>query len=79
MSPEDKKLFEDFFDMFSTPGWARLIENTQQLQSQLESVRNITDEKTFWMNKGRVAELDNIINLKAYMEMIYEQENDEAA
>ena len=79
MSPEDKKMYEDFFDMFATPGWKRLEEKAKELIVTINDVHNIKDLESLHYTRGRIVELHTIVTLKETMERFhaYQLENDD--
>lgn len=71
------KFFEDARDMFLTEGWKTFIKDIETNIVNLR-IENLEDEKAFWMAKGQLGVLHQIVG---YENMVYhaEQEEDDAS
>lgn len=72
MSPEDKDMFDDYFELFNHPGWKRLMVDLQNNLEAVDTLRGVADEKMLYRNQGKVEVLENLIHLKVYIENLYE-------
>ncbi len=72
MSPEDQLMFREYFDMFNTPGWARLIADLEDNRVLVNTVRNVPDAAMLHKLQGKLEVLDNMISLRLYMENLYD-------
>jgi hypothetical protein len=83
MSPEDQKMFNEYFDLFMQPGWSRLITDLEENLVTIDTIRGIPDDVTLYRNQGRLEILQNIISLKLFMENLYDdmirEDNNEVA
>lgn len=60
----DKEILEKRLDLFTTDAWSILTQELTDMAESMESIRNIDDEKTLFINKGAVGVLNMIINLE---------------
>mgnify|MGYP003389267953 CR=1 FL=1 len=60
----DLEFLEKRLDLFTTESWGLLIEELTNMADSMESIQNIDDEKTLFVNKGAVGILNMIINLE---------------
>ena len=77
----DKKLqhyYEETFSMMSTEGWKYLIEDLKELETNLDNVRTVKDERSLNYRLGQLDILDLILNRKKTCEDVYEQLQQEA-
>lgn len=79
MDRETQDLFENYFDLFSRPGWKQFVDN---LEVNLQSVSRLDDIKTtedLYRAKGAREVLSRIVNFKALIEQSYEEAKETAA
>ena len=60
----DLEFLEKRLDLFTTDSWGLLVEELTNMAESMESITNIDDEKTLFVNKGSVGILNMIINLE---------------
>jgi len=72
MTPEDKKYYEDLFDMYSTDGWKHLMEDLKVHAKYYNSVRNVSDNTPLEFQKGRLDEIDFLLNHEKVMKESYD-------
>ena len=60
----DKEVLEKRLDLFVNEAWGLLTEELTTMAESLESIKNIDDSNTLFINKGAVGILDMIINLE---------------
>ena len=60
----DKEVLEQRLDIFSLDAWAVLQDELMNMATSMESILNINDEKTLFVNKGAVGVLNMIVNLE---------------
>jgi hypothetical protein len=69
----DQEFLEKRLDMMSTDGWSLLMEELTDMASSLESIKNIDDEKTLFINKGAVGILNMVVNMRESTKFALEQ------
>jgi len=80
LTKDDEKYYEQYFDLFVTPGWKQLLTD---LKESLNSYRieDIKDEASLNLVKGERTVLHRLLNFEASMketyDMILESENAE--
>lgn len=59
MTKTDDEYYENFINMFTTPGWKQLIEDTVETIDALErrALYNVTTMEQFHQMKGRLLQL----------------------
>lgn len=72
------KQYEDYFDLFSRPGWALLMEDIDLMIEGIDSVDNINSFEDLKFIQGQMTILKRIRNLSVTMEAAYEDINEEA-
>jgi len=72
MSPEDQKMFNEYFELFMQPGWSRLMTDLEENLVTVDTIRGIPDDVTLYRNQGKLEILQNIISLKLFMENLYD-------
>tara|TARA_B110000483_G_scaffold42707_1_gene53167 strand:+ start:14 stop:235 length:222 start_codon:yes stop_codon:yes gene_type:complete len=60
----DREILEKRLDLFVNEAWGLLTEELTTMAESLESIKNIDDSNTLFINKGAVGILDMIINLE---------------
>tara|TARA_R110000803_G_scaffold14845_2_gene41259 strand:- start:1272 stop:1493 length:222 start_codon:yes stop_codon:yes gene_type:complete len=60
----DREILEKRLDLFVNESWGLLTEELTTMAESLESIKNIDDSNTLFINKGAVGILDMIINLE---------------
>ena len=60
----DKEILETRLDLFTTDAWVILRQELSDMSASMESIMNINDEKTLFVNKGAVGVLNMVINLE---------------
>lgn len=77
MSPEDLKAYEEYFDLFSRPGWTRLVEDLSESLDVVLDIRNAKDEKDLFTNQGKADVLKQIVTLQETMDRLYQEYSDD--
>lgn len=77
MSPEDQKMFDDYFDLFCLDGWKRLEEDLTASTKSLETVYNVKDMESLWHAKGKLEALNNLITFRDTINLMYEDMRDQ--
>ena len=78
MSPEDRKYYDLYFDLFASDGWKQLIEDVKKeadYEKQTAAYVGSTDE--FLVRKGRVQLYDWILNMPQIVEHNYKNLTDD--
>lgn len=71
---KDKALqaeYEELFATFSTPGWARLMKQTEALRKQLDTVRGVKDLHELGVRTGEVKNLAWLLGYAQACEYAY--------
>ena len=72
-NPEVQKQFDDYFDLFSRPGWKLLVEDLEEIVKTLDSLDYVDSMEKLQYNKGQLEILKRLINMKNTMEIAYEE------
>ena len=78
MSPDEKKVFDDYFELFSTPGWDRLMRELQDNANVMGDVRYCKTLDEMRLNQGKLIVTDYMLNLKEMMQRAYDEAQNEA-
>jgi hypothetical protein len=64
---ETELYYNNYFDLFRTPGWAQFVEEFKQNANVINSVEHFKDADELFFKKGQLTVLAMIINLEAYI------------
>ena len=67
-----QRYYEDRFDLFSTAGWADLMEDAQKMFDAYNKVINVSDANNLLYKKGQLDILEWLLTLKEVSEKAYE-------
>jgi hypothetical protein len=67
-----QRYYEDRFDLFSTAGWADLMEDAQKMFDAYNKVINVSDANNLFYKKGQLDILEWLLTLKEVSEKTYE-------
>jgi hypothetical protein len=76
MTPIDsslEKYYDDTFSMMATPGWAALIEDLTNLNTELSNIATVNDEKALNFRKGQLDILTLLLTRKEVCSQVYEE------
>lgn len=73
-----QKQFDDYFDLFSRPGWKLLVEDLEGMVENLDSLEYVDTLEKLQFHKGQLTILRRIIGMKQAMEAAYEDFTEEA-
>ena len=73
-----QKQYEDYFDLFSRPGWVLLMEDIDMMLEGIDSIDSINTIEDLKFTQGQMTILKRIRNLQVTMEAAYEDINEEA-
>lgn len=77
MTPEDQLWFEQLDAMFMTPGWKNVVTYFQEQKDNLqEGIFNYSQEKSFFIAKGRAQILDQIVKFEEFCDTLKEAAKD---
>lgn len=71
---KDKDLqdyYDALFEMYSTPGWQKLMEDVAHMRQVHESVRTVTDERTLLFRHGELNQMDWLFTHQERTESAY--------
>ena len=75
MSPEDQQMFDDYFDLFSRPGWAELEKDLSTNIQSTETIYNVKDLESLWHTKGKLEALNYLATFRETVTLLYEERN----
>lgn len=73
----DQKFFEDAREMFMSQGWKDFVAAKEEDIAGAR-IENIADEKSFWMAKGSLHVLHQIVGFENYITLLEAQEAEDA-
>lgn len=79
MDKETQQYFNDLFEMFTVPGWERLVQELLVTKEALEHIQSIKDQDELKLRQGQLLVINNILNLKETLERAYEDSNAQGA
>lgn len=68
LAPELEKYFNDYADLFLTPGWKQLQTEFQESITNVNSVEATKDNEDLFYRKGQLAVLNYLLNFQAFVE-----------
>ena len=63
MAKTDEKFLLDRMSMMEVDGWADLLEDLSNLESNITNVDNISSEQDLWLIKGQLRIINYILSL----------------
>ena len=72
-NPDVQQQYDDYFDLFSRPGWKLLVEDLEDSIKSLDSLEYVETLEKLHNHKGQLTILRRISNMKNTMELAYEQ------
>lgn len=79
MDKETRYYYESILDMFTHPGWKHFEDDMERNLSSLNKVDNIMEADAFWVRKGQVQTLINILGYQEAAKAVFEElERDES-
>ena len=73
MLPDLEKYYENYFDLFMSPGWKQFIEETQEGLNAL-NLENSKDWDSFLVTKTRREQLSNLLKFEELIRIAYDRE-----
>lgn len=75
LTPEIQKQFDDYFDMFATPGWKQFTRDLQEslLNDQKSAISRCTTSDKWFEERGMQARTLKILAFEAALRAQYEQ------
>ncbi len=77
MNEEDKKWYEDQFELFSTAGYKALVSKVKEIADNLDTLRNTSTESALQFKKGQLDILDWLAGWEGSVEATYKDLNNE--
>ncbi len=77
MNEEDKKWYEDQFELFSTAGYKALVSKVKEIADNLDTLRNTSTESSLQFKKGQLDILDWLAGWEGSVEATYKDLNNE--
>lgn len=72
MTPEDEKIYNNYFNLFVTDGWKQLVEMAEDLKDNY-SIFNIHDERSLYQAKGELNIINQILNFESSTRFTYDE------
>jgi hypothetical protein len=73
LNQDDLEFYERRFDLFAQEGWKDLVEDYEQLKTNLSDLAQISTEQDLWYRKGQIEMINYLIQLKTLTEQAYEE------
>lgn len=73
MSPEDQKMFDDYFDLFAREGWERLEKDLETNLKEVETIHGVNSLEELYKRKGKLEALHNLVTFRSTVELLYEE------
>lgn len=77
MNEDDKKWYEDQFELFSTAGYKALVSKVKEIADNLDTLRNTSTESALQFKKGQLDILDWFAGWEGSVEATYKDLNNE--
>jgi hypothetical protein len=78
MGKELELYFNNYFDLFATPGFKQWLDEIAEYRNDISDIRNIPDSNEFYRRKGITETLDRLLNFQAAIETAYKEQTDES-
>lgn len=75
LSPEEEKYYENYFDLFSHPGWKQLVSEAQDLLDSF-SIEEIKNELDLFYVKGQRTSLLNLVRFETGIRNAFDMESE---
>ena len=73
MNKELEKYYNNFFEMFRTEGWKRLLEELTNNIEHTDNLETVKDEQDLFFRKGQLAVFKSFTNLELVIRTAQEQ------
>jgi hypothetical protein len=73
-----QQYFNDFMDLWPTPGWKQFIEEVESMKVLANSVEATADANDLFFRKGQLQVINSILNLEYIVEAAYKNGKDDA-
>jgi len=71
MTKEEELYYNNFFDLFGTPGWSQLLEELQE-RYEAYQIGYLKDEKDLYKVQGELSILQSLLNFESFITQGYE-------
>jgi hypothetical protein len=72
MTREEQQYYENYFELFSSAGWAQLLDELKDREEAFD-IAYITDEKTLYQARGELSIIRMLLGFEQFIEQGYEQ------
>jgi hypothetical protein len=72
MTKEEEIYYSNYFELFSSSGWAQLLEELKDREAAFD-IGYITDEKTLYQARGELSIIRMLLGFEQFIEQGYEQ------
>jgi len=83
VTPDTEQYFNNFFELFNTPGWKQLTEELKENAININNASAISTLEDLHFRKGQLNMLSSLVNLPETVEANYKeatsQESEESA
>lgn len=73
MDKETQDIYEQYFELFGTPGWQQFAKDLEDSKDEFNDVLSIKDAKELHQRQGQITVINRIINMPDMMEYAYGQ------
>lgn len=71
MTKEEQLYYNNFFDLFGTPGWSQFIEELED-RAEAYDIGYLNNEKDLFKTQGELSIIRMILNFEQFIEQGYE-------
>lgn len=76
MTPEDQEYYESLFEMYSSDGWKNLMADLEEHKKHYMDIRNVSPNCPLDFQRGRLDEIEFLLNHEETMKQAYEEMKD---
>ena len=73
ISPEDQKMFDEYRDLFLTPGWIRMVDDLSETVEGLDTVNGLDSLYELGKRQGKIEAYLEITTLEEYIKRLEEE------
>ena len=78
MEKDAQQYFNDFMDLFASPGWKQFVEEVESMKVLANSVEATADANDLFFRKGQLQVINSILSLEYIVEASYKNGKDDA-
>lgn len=73
MDIDTQRYYDSLFEMYATDGWKNLMQDLKEHAEQYKSIKNAFNENSLFLQKGRLDEVEFLLNHEETMRAAYEE------